>query len=148
MNFIMELNKEFSARVEEALKMAGIDPVLSRSEAEGQWNLKKDDLEVWIDLLPIEQNDRTYLQIMSPIALVPTDNPFPFMAELLEINYQIIDASFCVFEGGAYLKIMREIENLDAEDVLLAINRVGYYASVMEKELTEKYKVDKIQLQH
>ncbi len=144
----MELNKEFSARVEEALKMAGIDPIQCRSEAEGQWNLKKDDLEVWIDLLPIEQNDRTYLQVMSPIALVPSNNPLAFMGELLEINYQIIDASFCVFEGGAYLKIMREIENLDAEDVLLAINRIGYYASIMEKELTEKYKVEKIQLQH
>ncbi len=144
----MELNKEFSERVEEALKMAGIDPILCRSEAEGQWNLKKDDLEVWIDLLPIEQNDRTYLQIMSPIALVPADNTLAFLSELLEINYQIIDASFCVFEGGAYLKIMREIDTLRADDVLLAINRVGYYASVVEKDLTEKYKVERILLDH
>jgi hypothetical protein len=144
----MELNKEFSERVEEALKMAGIDPILCRSEAEGQWNLKKDDLEVWIDLLPIEQNDRTYLQIMSPIALVPADNTLAFLSELLEINYQIIDASFWVFEGGAYLKIMREIDTLRADDVLLAINRVGYYASVVEKDLTEKYKVERILLDH
>ena len=144
----MEQLKEYYARVEEALKMAGIDPVLCRSEAEGQWNLQKDDLEVWIDVLFIEQNNRSYLQVMSPIVHLPSDNKEEFMSELLGINYQIIDANFCVFEGGAYLKIMREIERLEAEDILLAINRIGYYASVTEKDLVEKFKVERIALEH
>lgn len=142
----MEDLKIYYDTVEEALTMAGIDPVQCRSEADGQWNLKKDTLEVWIDVLHIEQNKRTYLQIMCPIAQVPENGKSEFFEELLGLNYQMIDANFCVFEGGAYIKIMREIEHLRADDILLAINRIGYYGTVNEKEILEKFNTQPIPL--
>jgi hypothetical protein len=143
----MEELQQYFDNVEAALGLAGIDPVLSRSETEGQWNLKKDELEVWIDVLHIPENKRTYLQVMAPMMLVPAGSKEEFLSELLELNYQMIDAAFCVFDNSCYIKIMREIEHLGAPEILLAINRVGYYASVNEKGLIEKFNAEKIKLQ-
>lgn len=140
----MEQIEEYYKRVEDSIALAGIDPVLTRSETEGQWNLLKDTLEVWIDVMHVEQNGRTYFQVMSPICEVPDHRKEEFYKEMLDLNYQMIDAHFVTFQEGAYIKIMREIDNMKPEDMLLAMNRVGHYGSIYEEEFIKKYETAKI----
>lgn len=139
-----DLNKYYS-KVDEAITLVGIDPELCRGKEDGQWNLMSEDLEVWIDVMYVEESESTYFQVMAPVCQLPSSMLAEFCQEVLEINYQLVDAAFVVFNDGAYLKVMRDAKNLSTDDMFTALNRIGFYGSYYSKELMTKYKAEKIE---
>jgi len=93
--------------VEGAIEQLGIDPKLCRGEKEGQWNLKKNDTNVWIDLWYIEREQRPYYQVMSPILQVPPVNREKLYEELLQINDSLYGVAFTLYKDWVYLKVIK-----------------------------------------
>ncbi len=135
-----ELKKYFEM-VEECISQLGVDPKSCRGQKEGQWSLVKGSAKVWIDIWYIEKEDRSYFQVMSPVLRIPDTNQFEFYKDLLEINDRLYSVAFSVYNGWAWLKTIRETENLDASEVLSTITRIGTYADRYDDELIAKYEL-------
>ncbi len=127
--------------VEKGISELGVDPVECRGENPGQWNLKKTDTTVWVDLFYIEKEDRPYYQVMSPIFQIPTDDNTKnnLFHELLEINDTFYGVAFTVYQDWIYIKVIREANGMDSAESLAMLLRVGTYADQYRHELAEKY---------
>ncbi len=111
----------------------------------GSWTVYKGDVEIWVDLWEIEQGLRgsrqnlPYFQVMAVLETVPANvNPALFK-ELLEINYKLYGVAFCVSHDRLILKLIREAEFLNAEEVYFTVLRVGNYATEYAPAMINKY---------
>ncbi|MCU0451805.1 MAG: YbjN domain-containing protein [Bernardetiaceae bacterium] len=126
--------------VEEAIDSLGVSPDSCRTEKTGQWDMKKGSASIWIDVFLSKQNEEYgYLQIMSPIIRIPENRREEFFRELLEINYGLYGVSFNIYNDWVYLKVIRELENLDKEEAVAMLNRTGSYADDYDDYLKNKY---------
>jgi hypothetical protein len=133
--------------VEDAIKMLEVEPETTRGNEAGQWNLLTGELEVWVDVMPAPETNVHYFQVMTPFCQIPPENADSFMLEILKRNYQMIDSSFTIFNGGIYLRCIKDMIYLDAEQCFVAINRIGYYAIEYKKALKELYQLIPIVLE-
>jgi hypothetical protein len=136
----MELKLYYDV-VESGIAELGVNPVDCRGENPGQWNLKKGETIVWVDLWKIESENRAYYQVMSPIFPVPTDEKIKnaLFANLLELNDTLYGVAFTVFQENIYVKVIREADGMDKAESLSLLLRVGNYADMYRLELSEKY---------
>jgi hypothetical protein len=141
----MEDLQKYYQVVEEGIRLAGVDPELCRSQTEGQWNLKRAESDIWIDVWPVEQEGNTYFQVMTPLVSIPEENTEAFYRELLDLNYQMVGACFVTFKQGVYVKITREVEHLTPEQVMLCLSRVGHYGQIFEEGFKKKFPVGKLE---
>ncbi len=127
--------------VENAISELGVDAREARGEAEGQWNLKRGNASIWIDLWYIEEEEGAYFQVMSPIMTLPEedDKKHQMYEELLKHNYSIFGVAFTLHEDGIYLKGIREVEGLDMSEVIFMIGRCGNYADSYNEQLVKSY---------
>jgi hypothetical protein len=139
-----DLNKYYII-VEEGIRQAGVDPELCRSNSEGQWNLKRGNTELWVDLWYVEEENHTYFQVMTPLVSLPDENKEVFYRELLDLNYQMISACFVTYKDGVYIKITKEAETLSPEELVLCLSRVGYYGEVFEEGFIRKFQAKKLE---
>lgn len=141
----MEDLQKFYEIVEEGIRMAGVKPEQCRSKTEGQWNLKRIDVDLWVDLWNIEEEGKTYFQVMAPMVQVPADNREAFLHELLELNYQLVSACFVTYKQGVYIKATKDSDTLTPEEVYLLLNRVGHYGNIFQNALMERFKTQKVE---
>jgi hypothetical protein len=142
----MEDLQKYYAIVEEGIKQAGVDPELCRSETEGQWNLKRHESEVWIDVWPAEnEGGHTYFQVMTPLVEIPQENETAFYRELLDLNYQMVGASLVTYKNGAYVKFTGEVATMTPEQVAVAMQRVGYYGYHFEQGFIKRFNTKKLE---
>lgn len=129
--------------VEDGIAELGVNPADCRGDNPGQWNLKKGETTVWVDLWYIEKEDRPYYQVMSPIFAVPADDATrnPLFAQLLEINDTLFGVAFTVFQDNIYIKVIREADGMDKTESLSLLLRVGNYADLYRQELSEKFNI-------
>lgn len=139
-----ELNHYYEI-VEQGIAQVVDNIASTRRDEKGSWTLYKGDIEIWVDLWEIEQGLRgsrqnlPYFQVMSVLETVPANvNPALFK-ELLEINYKLYGVAFCISHDRLILKIIREAEFLNAEEVYFMILRVGNYASEYAPLIINKY---------
>ncbi|MGB0862325.1 MAG: YbjN domain-containing protein [Saprospiraceae bacterium] len=126
--------------VEDAIRQIGISPeVCEDKEQKGRWVLQKNDIKVWIDMMHIKQEKRAYFQVTAPIINIPNENREAFYEELLMINDKLYGVAFSIYNGAAWLKILREAEGLDSSEAYASIVRVGSYGEKYLKELQVKY---------
>jgi len=139
----MDLQSYFDI-VESGIADLGVNPADCRGDNPGQWNLKKGDTLVWIDLWWIESEGRPYFQVMSPIFAVPTDEKTKnaIFAELLEINDTLFGVAFTVYNENIYIKVIREVDGMDKAESLSLLLRVGNYADLFRKDLSEKHQIN------
>lgn len=129
--------------VEDGIAELGVNPADCRGDNPGQWNLKKGETTVWVDLWYIEKEDRPYYQVMSPIFAVPVDEAKKnaLFAQLLEINDTLFGVAFTVFQDNIYIKVIREADGMDKTESLSLLLRVGNYADLHRQELSEKFNI-------
>jgi hypothetical protein len=139
-----DLNKYYLI-VEEGIRLAGVDPELCRSNQEGQWNLKRGETELWVDLWYVEEENHTYFQVMTPLVSIPEENKEAFYRELLDLNYQMIGSHFVTYKDGVYIKITKEAETLTSDELVLILNRIGYYGEVFEEGFIKKFGTHKLE---
>lgn len=127
--------------VEKFIASLGIDVATCRGEKPGQWNLVKGSAPVWIDVFYIENEKRSYFQVMSPICNMPTGNQATFMQELLETNHTLFGVAFTKYNDTIYIKMIREVRGLDYDEASDMIFRTGNYADHYDDQLAQKYGV-------
>ena len=131
--------QQYYDMVDNIIKSLGVDPAACKSETPGQWNLKKGSAPVWIDVWQVQNEERGYFQVMSPVCQVPVNNQHLFTKELLEINHTLYGVAFTIFKDWAYIKMIREVDGLDQKEAEAMINRVGNYADDWDDKLKAKY---------
>ncbi|MDQ3072422.1 MAG: YbjN domain-containing protein [Bacteroidota bacterium] len=131
--------------VEEGITKIGVDAALCRSDEEGQWNLRTNTLELWVDLWYVEQENRVYFQVMTPMFSIPDEKTEQFYREILDINYQLINAAFVTYQGGIYLKQIMEANFLTSDEVALNLQRIGFYGEKFKEPFLGRYKVKKLE---
>jgi hypothetical protein len=129
--------------VEDGISELGVNPADCRGDNPGQWNLKKGETTVWVDLWYIEKENRPYYQVMSPIFPVPADEATKnaLFGQLLEINDTLFGVAFTVFQENIYIKVIREADGMGKSESLSLLLRVGNYADMYRVELSEKYNI-------
>jgi hypothetical protein len=130
--------------VESCIGGLGVDPVECRGDKPGQWTLRKGSATVWVDLWHIEQEERAYYQVMSPIFPVPQDAEMRnnIFAELLSINDRLYGVAFTTYKEWIYIKVIREADGMDDTEAQAMLLRVGNYADQYRQELADKYGID------
>lgn len=156
----MEKFEDYEAIIEQSLKTLNVDPENSRCSEKGQWLVFNGDTEIYVDLWEQkETNGWNYFQpegynlhifqVLSPICYLPEgENNLQFYEDLLENNLNLFFASFTINKAENILavKFRRICNSLKLEDVIEAIESVGYYSETTLSILEERYGVKKIKL--
>lgn len=137
----MAVLENYYQMVDNVIRNLGVDPDQCRGEQPGQWNLKRGSASVWVDVWNIQTDngDRGYFQVMAPVMEIPVDNLGAFCKELLEINHTLYGVAFTINKNWCYIKMIREVEGLDENEVSAMLNRVGFYADDYDDKLKAKY---------
>lgn len=145
--------------VESTLGFLGLNPAEARSEEKGQWLIFNGDTEIYIDLweqkqqsawLYFESDQPLYIfQIISPICYLPTIHVEQFYEELLHNNLNMLYGSYTINkeENVLAVKFRRICNGLKQEDIVEAIESIGYYSESTYKALAERYDVAKIEVE-
>ncbi len=124
--------------VDDAIKALGVDPELCRGDKPGQWNMQRGSASVWIDMFDIE-GQGSYFQCLAPVSAVPTARREEFLNEVLELNHKLYGVGITKFKEVVYVKVIREIEGLDINEVLASMRRIGAYADDYDDYFKNKY---------
>ena len=135
----MEDLKKYYTMVESIIEGLGVDPVTSRGKEEGSWRLTRGSAKVWLDLWHLEKEGRAYFQAMSPVMEQPTTQKEALYEELLQINDQLFSCAFTIYNGWIWLKVIREVDNMDESEAKAQILRIGSYADQYDDYLINKY---------
>ena len=125
--------------VEEAIAKLGLDPTITRTKNAGKWTLTKAGIPVWIDIIFVQNENRCYFSVASPVVKMNPAHASTMALDLLEINRSLYGVSFCKNKEQVFIKTIREAEGLDKEEAFSMIVRVGEYANHHKKMLSEKY---------
>jgi len=125
--------------VEQILAKIGVDPVQARLETEQGygWNFRRGSaiIEIYIS----EQDDKSYLQVLSPIAHLPAQGLLPLYRRMLELNLQLTNASLGVYYDTVYVFNERSLEGLDPSETNDIITLVAGYADDLDNKLVEEF---------
>lgn len=124
--------------VEQILANIGVDPVSARMSVQAGygWNFQRGSalIEVYIT-----QEERGYLQVLSPIMHLPTTNLLPLYRRLLELNLQLTNASVGVHQDVVYVFNERPLEGLDPAEADSIIRKLAIYADELDNSLVEEF---------
>lgn len=127
--------------VEACIREIGIEPSTVRNEKQGQWSLQKGSAPVWVDVFYDDNNKCAYIQMMSPIVEVPSNNTIAFYEEILKKGHDLFGVGFTQFDKWVYIKSIRECKNLQQSEAMAMLNRVGVYADEFDDYFKNKYAV-------
>ena len=135
----MESLNHFYNIVEDAIARIGLDPAQARGPQPGTWTLTKGSAQVFAGVWYSEQDKQPYFQVLAPLMDWPESNQEALAKDLLMLNYQIFGAAFTLFDQKIVLKVIREVEGMDAQEAKNMIMRVGHYADLFDDQLQKKY---------
>ena len=136
---MQHLLPEYYQMVEACIASLGIDPAITKSEKAGQYSLQKGSAPVWVDVFYDSNNQCNYIQVMAPVVQVPATNTLAFYEEIMKTNHNLFGVGFTQFDSWVYLKTIRECDNLQQEEVMAMLNRIGNYADQYDDEFKNKY---------
>lgn len=152
---IMNIEK-LSNSIENALASLGLNPTESRCEEEGQWLIFNGETEIYIDIweqkeespwIYFQADEPVFIfQIISPVCFVKEMENNSFYEEILHNNLNMLNASY-IFnkeEGVLAVKIRNNVKAITPEQVIDAIENVGYYSEITFDILKERYPVERI----
>ena len=123
--------------VEECIRRLGVNPDNCRGDRTGQYNLSKGSASVWIDFF--ENDGRGYYQVVSPVMAIPDSNRDALYHDLLQINDALYGVAFSVYGDWVWLKAIREVDNMDADEAMAILLRIGNYADHYDDYLRQRY---------
>jgi len=143
--------------IENAIVKMGLKPEETRGEEEGQWQVFRGAICIFVDIWrPVTNSDWNYtgidnpvntFQVIVPITTLPEeDKLFKFYEELLHMNFHLYQASFMVNRNDNVLalKYKRIAEGLTESDVVEAVESTGYYAEMLSEYYKKNYGVNKL----
>lgn len=130
---------QYAGMVEQILLSIGVDPALARMNVESGfgWNFKRGS--ALIEIYIAQAEDTAYFQVLSPLLHLPLTNLLPLYRRLLEINLQITNAAFGVYQDIVYIFSERRLEGMDAQEANTIINMVAQYADEFDDRLLSEF---------
>lgn len=133
--------QEASQLVETSIQGLNIDPVASRKENSGQWNITVNGAPVYIDVFNFPTTpENYYVQVCSPLFKVPEKNNEAFYVDLLEINYDMYSCAICKKGDWFYIMSLRPAKGLDQVEINWIMDKVSFYSNDYYSKLSFKYK--------
>jgi hypothetical protein len=133
--------QEASQLVETSIQGLNIDPVASRKENPGQWNITVNGAPVYIDVFNFPTTpENYYIQVCSPLFKVPEKNNEAFYVDLLEINYDMYSCAICKKGDWFYIMSLRPAKGLDQVEINWIMDKVSFYSNDYYSKLSFKYK--------
>ncbi|MCC6818049.1 MAG: YbjN domain-containing protein [Bacteroidia bacterium] len=142
--------------IETTFAFMGLNPIETRGAEDGQWVIYNGDTEIYIDLWELDK-DNAWLyfetdepvfafQTISPVCLMPLDNLEQFYEEILHNNLNMLYASYTINKEQNMLAVRhrRPAKGLTQDEIIEAIESVGYYSESTFKALKDRYLVTKI----
>jgi T3SS (YopN, CesT) and YbjN peptide-binding chaperone 1 len=124
--------------VEQILANIGVDPVSARMKVQTGygWNFQRGSalIEVYVT-----QEERGYLQVLSPIMHLPQINLLALYRRLLELNLQLTNASVGVHQDVVYVFNERPLDGLDPIEADSIIRKLAIYADELDNSLVEEF---------
>ena len=129
----------YAATVEEILASLNIDLGAARIDTEQGygWSFRRGTavIEVYIS----EHDNVGYLQVLSPIVVLPESGLLPLYRRLLELNLQLTNASLGVYYDVINVFNERPLEALDPEEADSIIRMVAAYADDLDNKLVGEF---------
>ncbi|MBL7836767.1 MAG: YbjN domain-containing protein [Bacteroidetes bacterium] len=148
--------KAYSELIETTFAFLGLNPLETRGAEEGQWVIYNGDTEIYVDLWELDR-DNSWLyfesdepvfafQVISPVCLMPLENLQQFYEELLHNNLNMLYTSYTINKEQNMLAVRfrRPAKGLTKEEIIEAIESVGYYSESTFKALEDRYLISKI----
>lgn len=126
--------------VEDILNHIGVEPGSARMpdvEYGYGWSFRRGSaiIEIYVS----EQDERGYLQVLSPILHIPATGLLPLYRRLLELNMQLTNASMGIYFDVIYVFNERPLEGLDANEANNIITLVAGYADELDNQIQEEF---------
>jgi hypothetical protein len=131
--------EQYAVTVEQILDDLGVPVNEARINVEQGygWNFSRGSaiIEVYI----VDQEDRGYIQVLSPIMHLPASGLLPLYRKLLEYNLQLTNASLGIFYDVVYVFNERPLVGLDATETNTIITMVAGYADDLDNTLVSEF---------
>ncbi len=143
--------KQIYSIVESALEHLSLNPTEARCADPGQWLLFREEHEIYVDIWTPEANNHwSYLegaehvpvfQVIAPLFFLPEEKLQLLYEEMLQINFNLMFGALMINrqENMVAIRFRRPAGQLRSQDVVDAIESVGYYAEMLGKALKNKY---------
>lgn len=145
-----------SQLIESTFAFLGLNPTETRASEKGQWIIYNGDTEIYIDLWELEkENAWLYFesdepvfafQVVSPVCFLPETGHEQLYEELLHNNLNMFYASYIINkdQNMLALKYRRPAKGLNQEEIIEAIESIGFYSESTFKALQDRYAIEKI----
>lgn len=130
---------QHAATVDNILQGLGINPGSAQiPTANGygwrfQWGTAT--IEIYISV----HDQYQYFQVLAPIITLPTSNLLPFYRRMLELNLQLTNASFGVYQDIVFIFSERQLQGLDQNEAEFLITMVAQYADQFDDDLVNEF---------
>lgn len=113
--------------LESALTQLGIHAGEAKL-AEGQYNLNKDEhTEVLLDVW--QEQERVFMQILSPVTKINDNKRTEVFKMLLEENHGLVEASFALINDDIVVKQTTECPaDLSEARIIASLSRIAFYS--------------------
>lgn len=116
--------------VDDAVAALGLSAEEVRGEQPGQWNLKKGQFDIMVDVW--EQEKQYLFQIVCPLCGLPPEGRESFLLNLLQKNYGLSAMTYAVMDDVVFLKYTTEATALNSEQVVSLLTKAAFYAEKSE----------------
>lgn len=130
---------EHARVIDNILAQIGLNPDdVSMNTDEGYgWSFRRGSAVIEIYLS--QHSGNGYLQVLSPIVHIPTENVLPLYRYLLELNLQLTSAALGVYNDVIYVFYERPLTDLDATETNDIISTVAGYADDLDNQIVEEF---------
>lgn len=142
--------------IESTFAFLGLNPLETRGAEPGQWIIYNGDTEIYVDLWEVEkENAWLYFetdepvfafQVISPVCYLPETGQEQLYEELLHNNLNMFYTSYTINREQNMLAVRyrRPSKGLNQEEIIEAVESVGYYSESTYKALEDRYRIGKI----
>jgi len=139
----MGLLQQHAQTVEQILAMLNInvqDARLPMEEGDRGygWHFQRGSALIEVYVL-LAQDERSYLQVLSPIVHLPQSGLLPIYRRMLELNLSLTNASLGVHNDVVYVFNERPLDGLDANEVNYIIMQLSAYADDIDNQLVNEF---------
>ena len=118
--------QEYYKLVDAAITELGLSPEETKGDQPGQWNLKKGQFDIMVDVW--EKEKQFLFQVVSPLCTLPEENKEALMLHLLQKNYGLSSLAYAIMDDSVFLKHTTEMGSLTKENIVMLLTKTAFYA--------------------
>lgn len=133
--------ESYRAAVQQIIASMGVDPQQASMNLEQGygWSFRRGTAIIEIYILQQGEGGAGFLQVLSPIMHLPQSGLLPLYRRLLELNLQLTNAAFGVFQEVVYVYNERPLDGMDNIEAANIISMVASYADEYDDRLIAEF---------